>query len=134
MQKAADLGKLYLDVLWIDVGVLVDFAGDFLGLVPECLPLLGQGDDDVALVLHITGAGQQSHGFELLQERCQCPGIEEQAAAKLLHGDCILLPQRQKGNILGIGQSQLLQQRAVQLHDAPGASIEGEAELVIELE
>ena len=105
---------------------------DALGAGLELSAVGRQADQHPALVGRIAQAGQQPGGLHALEQRGQGAGVQAQPFAEFGHGQAITLPQHQQGQVLRVGQAQLIEQRLVQLGHGQRCRIQREAQLVVQ--
>lgn len=116
-------------LLW-HVYALGDVFRDFHGVILQLAAFVGNCDDQAALVLFGAVAGQKALGFQFFQDRCQCSGIQVQVFSEFFDGQGFMFPEDHHGDVLGIGQVQLVQKRFITADDLLGACVERETELV----
>ena len=87
----------------------------------------------VALVRSRAAPGHIPLFRQPLEQRCQRAGIQIQVLPDLLDAQLPVLPQHHHGDVLRVGQVELVKKRLVCLDDLLRVGIQREADLIFEL-
>jgi hypothetical protein len=88
----------------------------------------------LTFVDRIPGSLDATEGFQALQHGRQGIRLERELAAKFSNGLIVLIPQKNHGNELGVGQVELLEQRLVNAIKCVASRINGEAQKLPKLQ
>jgi hypothetical protein len=111
-----------------------DLLVHLLGVPPELMAPLGQGDRHVPLVERRAIAAHQVHRVEPFEQRGQRAGVERQQRAQILHLQWSVLPQGHHREVLRVGETERGEQRLVGGHHAAGRDRQGVADLLLQVE
>src|SRR5262249_19244576 len=107
---------------------------DVRGRLAKSPPLSRERDLDVALVLAIALAYDESSVLEPSQERRQRSEVEIEPRAERADGHIVLFPQRNHDDVLRIRQIEGRQDRSIGIGHRARRRVEREAKLVLELD
>ena len=71
-------------------------------------------------------------GFQTLEYRCKCTGVEIQFFAKFFYAMNLMLPKYHHSDVLSVGQIDSVQIRTISFDNFLGTSVKGETKLVFE--
>ena len=102
------------------------------GFPAQSMARIGQLHPQQPLVGRIPATAQQTIALQALEQRRHRAGVEAQTRGDLLHALPVLLPQRQHGEVLRIGETQRLKQRLVGGRERVGCGVDREAQLPVQ--
>ncbi len=95
---------------------------------------VGQADSYLAFVFRVALTQQVTHRFELFQDRGEGVGFQEQFFPEAADGLVVLLPQRNEGDVLRIGQAESFEHRLVGLAESEVGGIDRKTQEIGKLE
>ena len=113
----------------LDIGL--ELLWQCLGLVLQIEAFLGDGDDEVAGVTLVAVSTNECLLFEGAQHRTKGARIEGKQPPNLLATELTVLPNDEHGEVLGVGEIELLKKRCEGANGFLGARIEQKAEMMV---
>jgi hypothetical protein len=111
-----------------------DLLGDGFRLAAQVPTRGGEGDDEDALVGLAPSTADETRGLEALEERGERRGLEGERRGEVTGGPPVLTPEREHYEVLRMGQTERLEDRAIQGQHAARGDDECEADLILESE